>query len=214
MSDLGSNTVILMWLAIFFQAPPDVSFPAVLAALIALLLLFFASLSAISLYNGLVRARMRTRDAWSAMEAQLQRRAGLVPHLVVAVRVCATREDEVFAEIAQAREVLAQAAGPQASADACDRLSESMARLLILADRYPHLRSLRSFRLLQEDLADTEERIAYARQVYNANALDYSARIHRFPGNRFARWFRFEPVELFEPGAEVSREEQVSFAKG
>jgi LemA protein len=213
-SDCGSNTVNLMWLALFFQAPSSVSSPAVLAALIALLLLFLTVLFAISSYNGMVRARMRTRDAWFAMQAQFERRAGLVPHLLVSVRAYAAHEHEVFAEITQARNALAQASGPHASARAYDRLSESFGRLLVVADSYPHLRSLRSFRLLQEDLADTEERICYARKFYNANALDYNTRIHRFPGNRFARWFRFEPVALFEPHAEVSREEQVSFAKG
>jgi len=200
--------------ALLFQATPAAKAPAVVAALFGLLLAFFMAMSAISLYNGLVRARMRTREAWSGIEVQLKRRASLIPNLVETVRGYATHEHEVFAEVAQARGALAKASGPAASAAADQFLTQALGRLMAVAENYPQLQAAAGFTHLQEDLADTEEKIAYARQFYNVNVLDYNARIQSFPGNQFAAWFHFEPVTFFaaEPG--VSQDVQVSFARG
>lgn len=200
-----------MWLALLFQAVPGDKTLATFLALTALLLLFFSVLFAISLYNGLVRARMRTREAWSGIEVPLKRRASLIPNLVETVRGYAAHEHEVFADVAQARGALAKASGPQASANADRFLTQALGRLMAVAESYPQLQALRSFTQLQEDLADTEEKIAYARQFYNVNALDYNTRIQSFPGNQMAAWFRFEPVTFFEAEAGVSQDVQVSF---
>jgi len=199
--------------ALLFQTAAAVITPAVAATLFAVLMAFFMAMFAISLYNGLVRARMRTREAWSGIEVQLKRRASLIPNLVETVRGYAAHEHEVFAEVAQARGALAKASGPAASAAADQFLTQALGRLMAVAENYPQLQAAASFTHLQGDLADTEEKIAYARQFYNVNALDCNARIQSFPGNQFAAWFHFEPVTFFtaEPG--VFEDVKVSFAK-
>lgn len=199
--------------AFLFESTRAAATPAVIAALFASILTFFMAMFAISLYNRLIRSRMRTREAWSGIDVQLKRRASLIPNLVETVRGYATHEHEVFAEVAQARGALAKAAGPVASAAADQFLTQALGRLMAVAENYPQLQAAQSFTQLQEDLADTEEKIAYARQFYNVNALDYNARIQSFPGNQFAAWFHFEPVTFFTAEPAVTEDVQVNFAK-
>lgn len=188
--------------------------PAVVAVLFAMLLALVMAMFAISLYNNLVRSRMRSREAWSGIEVQLKRRNSLIPNLVETVRAYAAHEHEVFADVAQARGALAKAAGPAAAAAADQSLTQALGRLMAVAEDYPQLQAAANFTQLQEDLADTEEKIAYARQFYNVNALDYNTRIQTFPGNQFAAWFHFEPAVFFAAEPAVSQDVQVSFAKG
>ena len=199
----------LFWL----QAAPAARSLAALAAMIPIVFTVMAVLSAISLYNRLVRARVRTREAWSGIEVQLKRRASLIPNLVETVRGYATHEHAVFAEVAQARGALTKAAGPVASAAADQVLTQALGRLMAVAENYPQLQAVQGFTQLQDELEDTEEKVAYARQFYNQNALDYNARIQSFPGNQFARWFQFEAVPFFAAEPSVAQDVQVSFAK-
>jgi LemA protein len=184
---------------------------AIVGALLPFVLVAFLAGSAIVLYNSLVSARNRTREAWSGIEVQLKRRASLIPNLVETVRGYATHEHEVFAEVAQARGALAKASGPVASAAADQTLTLALGRLMAVAENYPQLQAAASFTQLQGDLADTEEKVAYARQFYNLNALAYNTRIQSFPGNLFARWFRFEPVGFFAAEESVTQDVKVSF---
>jgi LemA protein len=198
---------------LLLQAASAGKAPAALAVLIPLILTALAVLFAISLYNNLVRARVRTREAWSGIDVQLKRRASLIPNLVQTVQGYATHEHEVFSEVALARGALAKASGPAASAAADGFLTQALGKLMAVAENYPQLQAAGNFAHLQRELADTEEKVAYARQFYNQNALNYNTRIQSFPGNVFAGWFRFEPVAFFaaEPG--VNQDIQVSFAK-
>jgi LemA protein len=185
--------------------------PSALLATIPLVLLFIGAVCSIGIYNGLVRARMRTREAWSGIDVQLKRRSSLIPNLVEAVRGYATHEHSVFAEVAQARGALAKAANPVAAAAADQGLSQALGRLMAVAENYPQLQAAGSFTRLQEELADTEEKIAYARQFYNSNALDYNGRVQSFPTNQFARWFHFEPAGFFSADESVQQDVKVSF---
>jgi LemA protein len=203
-----------MPIALFLlQAAPAGKTSAALAAMIPIILTALAVLFAISLYNGLVRARVRTREAWSGIDVQLKRRASLIPNLVQTVGGYATHEHEVFAEVAQARGALAKAAGPAAAAAADGFLTQALGRLMAVAENYPALQAAGNFSQLQTELADTEEKVAYARQFYNQNALNYNTRIQSFPGNVFAGMFRFEPVAFFTAEPSVNEDIQVSFAK-
>ena len=186
---------------------------AALTALIPIVFTALMVLSAISLYNTLVRARVRTREAWSGIDVQLKRRASLIPNLVETVRGYATHEHEVFAEVAQARGALAKASGPMESGLADNVLTQALGRLMAVAENYPALQAAANFAQLQAELADTEEKIAYARQFYNQNAMSYNMRIQSFPGNMFAGWFHFEPVTFFAAEPAVNQDIQVNFAK-
>jgi LemA protein len=198
---------------LLLQAAPASRTSAVLAAMIPVVATALFVLFSISLYNGLVRARVRTREAWSGIDVQLKRRASLIPNLVQTVRGYATHEHEVFTEVTEARGALAKAAGPAASAAADGMLTQALGRLMVVAENYPALQAAGNFAKLQEELSDTEEKVAYARQFYNVNALNYNTRIQSFPGNMMAAWFKFEPAAFFAAEPSVNEDIQVTFAK-
>ena len=200
-----------MFLAALLVQSAGIRGSATLAAMIPLVALVVMAVFTISLYNRLVRSRMRTREAWSGIAVQLKRRASLIPNLVETVRGYARHEHAVFAEVAQARGAAAAATGPASAAAADQTLTLALGRLMAVAENYPQLQAAGNFTQLQEDLADTEEKIAYARQFYNQNALSYNAAIQSFPANMFARWFRFEPVDFFAAEEAVSQDVKVSF---
>src|SRR5271157_1438053 len=181
---------------------------AVIPALIALLLA--SVIWSIFIYNSLIRARNRTREAWSGIDVQLKRRSSLIPNLVESVRGYATHEHEVFAEVAQARGALAKAAGPVAVAAADGALTQALGRLMAVAENYPQLQAAAGFNQLQSELSDTEEKIAYARQFYNMYALEYNTTIQSFPGNLVAGRYHFEPVTFFEAEQGVRQDVKVS----
>lgn len=185
---------------------------AVIPALLAALAAGAAVLWAILLYNGLVRARNRTREAWSGIDVQLKRRASLIPNLVESVRGYAAHEHEVFAEVAQARGALAKAAGPADAAAADHILTQALGRLMAVAENYPQLQAASGFHQLQAELADTEEKIAYARQFYNMNALEYNTSIQSFPANLFAARYGFAVVSFFDAEPAIQQDVKVSFS--
>lgn len=184
---------------------------AAVAAVFPALVLGSAALWSVWLYNGLVLARNRTREAWSGIDVQLKRRSSLIPNVVETVRGYATHEHAVFAEVAEARGSLAKAAGPAAAAAADQTLTSALGRLMAVAENYPQLQAAGSFQELQQELTDSEEKVAYARQFYNQNALDYNTRIQTFPGNLFAGWFRFLPVDFFNTEEPARQDVKVSF---
>jgi LemA protein len=184
---------------------------AALAALLPVAALGFMAIAAIFLYNSLVLSRNRTREAWSGIDVQLKRRSSLIPNLVETVRGYANHEHAVFAEVAQARGALLKAGGPAAMAAADQGLSAALGRLMAVAESYPQLQAAGTFTQLQQELTDTEEKVAYARQFYNRNALDFNTRIETFPGNQFARWFHFEPVDYFNVEEQAKLDVKVQF---
>ncbi len=179
----------------------------VLAGLVALLLISFAAR-----YNGLVRARVRTQEAWSGIDVQLQRRADLVPNLVEAVRGYARHESSTFEEVARARESVQQATGPVAATAANVLLAQALGHLFAIVEAYPELKASRSFASLMVDLTDVEEKIAFARQFYNTNVLSLNTRIQTVPDMFYAGLFGFKTFPFFDAdeGAEVVP--HVSFA--
>lgn len=163
-------------------------------------------------YNGFVRSRLRSREAWSAIDVQLRRRSSLVPNLVETVKGYAGHERETLEEVIRARGGLQQASGAGATADANNILTQALGRLFAVVESYPKLQASENFMALQKELADIEEKIAYSRQFYNQNVLDFNTRIQVFPQSVIADLFRFQPLEFFEP--EGGREEvKVDFSK-
>jgi LemA protein len=165
---------------------------------IALIVAGLVLLSVLLIYNHLVRSRMRTLEAWSGIDVQLKRRADLVPNLVETVRGYSAHERSTFEEVAQARSAVHQARGPTQASDANAKLTGALGRLFAVAEAYPALRASENFIQLQNELFDIEEKIAYARQFYNRNALDYNTRINSLPGILVAQLFDFQPAVFFE----------------
>jgi LemA protein len=160
-------------------------------------LILLVLLTGLGLYNRLVRARERTREAWSGIDVQLRRRANLIPNLVDTVKGYAGHERATFEEVTRARSGLVEAAGAADTAEANGRLNRALERLLALAEAYPKLKASAHFLALQADLFDTEEKIAYARQFYNRNVATLNTRIRTIPHALVARIFGFEPFEFF-----------------
>jgi len=173
-------------------------------------LVVFTAILAILFFNQLVEARTRMREAWLGTDKQLKRRASLLANLAETVRELAAQEHDILTQIAQACGEVMQAKGPEAAAAADRTLGHALGRLIVVAEKYPQLKTARNFAQLQEELADTEEKIAYARQVYNRNVTGYNTEIQRFPGNRFARWFHFKPAMFFTTAEAEARAVTVS----
>ena len=184
---------------------------SILVELLPFALLALAAIWAIFLYNNLIRARFRTREAWSGIDVQLKRRSSLIPNLVESVRGYATHEHQVFAEVSQARGALAKASGPAATVAADQSLTQALGRLMVVAEAYPQLQAAQNFGQLQRELADTEEKIAYARQFYNQNALAYNTSVQSVPENIFAGWYHFETVIFFAAGEDATQDVKVAF---
>jgi LemA protein len=157
------------------------------------------------LYNRLVRLRNRVDNAWAQVDVQLRRRYDLIPNLVETVKGYATHERETFEAVTQARS-RAQAAGTvQDQAQAENILGQALGRLFAVAEDYPELQADENFRQLQDELAETENRIAVSRQVYNDTVLTYNNAIQTVPGLLVAGPFGFAKRDFFE-AEETQRE--------
>jgi LemA protein len=153
------------------------------------------------LYNSLVRAKVRTDEAWSDIKVQLKRRYDLIPNLVDTVKGYAKHEREVFTSITQARSqaLSAQTVGEAAKAD--NMFQSALKSLFAVAEAYPDLKASQNFQQLQGDLVDTEDKIQAARRFYNGAVRDLNTKIQTIPYNIFASILGFKPREFFEDDA-------------
>jgi LemA protein len=154
-------------------------------------------------YNALVGSRNRVHEAWLAVDAQLRHRSNLIPIVVEAVRGYAAHERRVFDQIARARLTLQQASRAADAGPANDLMTAALGRVLAVAEQYPQLRASHSFTSLGNDLRAIEEQIAFARERYNRNVLDYNRRVETYPEAFFAHAFNFMPDDLFEVAEEA-----------
>src|ERR671915_829821 len=157
-----------------------------------------AAIALVLLYNRLVRLRNRVDNAWAQIEVQLKRRWDLIPNLVETVKGYAAHERETFEAVTQARARAQQAQTPGETAAAEGILGAALGRLFAVAEAYPELQAGENFRQLQDELAQTENRIATSRQVYNDAVLTYNNAIQTFPGVVLAGPFGFATREFFE----------------
>ena len=158
----------------------------------------------ISQRNALIALDEDVNEAWSNIDADLQRRNDLIPNLVATVKGYATHEEEVFTGIADARGRLAGATTMQEKAEADAALTTGLGRLLAIAENYPELKANEGFLRLQDDLAGTENRIKVTRKRYNEDVKRYNRTIRQFPGSLFAGNLPFvglnlEQRDYFEP---------------
>ena len=158
----------------------------------------------ISQRNALIALDEDVNEAWSNIDADLQRRNDLIPNLVSTVKGYATHEEEVFTGIADARGRLAGATTMQEKAEADAALTTGLGRLLAIAENYPELKANEGFLRLQDELAGTENRIKVTRKRYNEDVKRYNRTIRQFPGSLFAGNLPFvglnlEQRDYFEP---------------
>jgi LemA protein len=164
------------------------------------------------LYNRFVRLRNRVDNAWAQIEVQLKRRWDLVPNLIETVKGYAAHERETLQNVTEARAAAQQARTPAEAAQAEGLLGQALGRLLAVAEAYPELQADENFRQLQTELAETENRIAVSRQVYNDTVLTFNNAIQTIPGVLVAGPFGFTKREFFDVEDDAQREPpQVSF---
>lgn len=165
----------------------------------------------IVIYNSLVRDRNRVDNAWGQVEVQLQRRWDLIPNLVETVKGYARHEQATFENVARARAGAQAAEGPAEQAQAENFLTQALRQLFAVAEDYPELRASENFNNLQEQLEETENKIAVGRQIYNDTVLTYNNRVQQVPTNIVASLTGFGPREFFDAGDEAQQTPSVQF---
>jgi LemA protein len=172
-------------------------------------LIVVVGLLLIGLYNRLVRQRNRVDNAWAQIEVQLKRRWDLIPNLVESVKGYAAHERGTFEAVTEARAAAQGAKSPAEAAQAEGILGAALGRLFAVAEAYPELQADENFRQLQTELAETENKVAVSRQVYNDTVLTYHNAIQTFPGVLLAGPFGFTAREFFEVEDEAQRDAPV-----
>lgn len=167
--------------------------------LILLIFLVIMAIFAASLYNQLVDLRQRVTSGWSDIDVQLKRRADLIPYLAETVKAYAEHENKLFDDAARRRmQALNAGANPAARGAAETALSAPLSRLLAIAEDYPDLKANQSFLDLQNELADTEDKIEQARRLYNGAVKDLNILVQTVPSNLIAGLFGFRKGLFFD----------------
>ena len=179
--------------------------------LILIAIAVLIGLAIIVLYNRLVRLRNRVENAWSQVDVQLRRRYDLIPNLVETVKGYASHERATFEEVTNARTRAQQAGTVAEQAEAENVLTAAIGRLFAVAEAYPELRATENFQQLQAQLADTEDKIRVARQIYNDSVLSYENARETVPTNLIASLFTFEEKQFFEIEEPVREAPRVTF---
>jgi LemA protein len=166
--------------------------------LIVIIALVILAIFFIGTYNSLVVLKTRIQEALSGIDVQLKRRADLIPNLVETVKGYAKHEKEVFENVTKARTSLMSAQSLHDKAAANNELTSALKSLFAVAENYPQLQASGNFKDLQRQLEDTEDKIAYSRQFYNSNVLEYNTKVRIFPSSIIAGMFGFKEYEFFQ----------------
>lgn len=151
-----------------------------------------------AIYNGLVKAKVRTDEAWSDINVQLKRRYDLIPNLVSTVQGYAKHEEGVFKEVTEARTAAMSATGIADKAKAENQLEGTLKSLFAVSEAYPDLKATENFQQLQGELVDTEDKIQASRRFYNGNVRDFNIKLQVFPTNLIAQMLGFTHRDFFE----------------
>ena len=165
----------------------------------------------ISVFNGFVSKRNRVQDAWAQIDVQLKRRYDLIPNLISAVKGYMTYEKSVLTQVTQLRTSIMNGTAA-AKADANNQLSQALKSIFAVAENYPDLKASQNFMNLQQQLMDTEDKIAFVRTSYNDYVLDYNNALQEFPGNVFAVRFGFKKADFFQAPEEQKENIKVDFS--
>lgn len=168
----------------------------------------------ILMYNGLQRAKVNTDESWSQIDVQLKRRNDLIPNLVETTKGYAKHERETLSKVVELRNqmvALPADVDPQKKMELSNQLTDSLKSIFALAENYPDLKASQNFTQLQEELTNTENKIAYSRQLFNSSAAVYNQKLLTFPSNVVAKMHHFTKVNYLEIPAEEKEAPKVSF---
>jgi len=172
----------------------------IIIAVIAIIIFWF-----IAVYNGLIRLRNQTSEAWSDIDVQLKRRHDLIPNLVETVKGYASHERQIFENVTKARASAISAQGTEEKGKAENMLSGALKSLFAVAENYPQLRASENFAKLQDELSDTENKIQASRRFYNGNVRDFNTKLQVFPNNMIAPMLGFKAFEFFQVEEEAEK---------
>lgn len=180
--------------------------------IVVIVVVAFFILLVIGIFNSLVTLRNRCDNAWAQVDVQLRRRYDLIPNLVETVKGYAKHERQVFENVTEARSKAINAQTVKEQGEAENMLTGALKSLFAVVENYPDLKANQNFLMLQEELAGTEGKIAYARQFYNDNVMKFNLKQQVFPSNIIASMFNFKEKEYFEiEEAEARRPVEVKF---
>lgn len=181
---------------------------------IILIIVVVVILFVISIYNNLVGLKQKVKNGWSQIDVQLQRRFDLIPNLVETVKGYMDHESDVLTKVAELRTSWASASSVKEKSELDTQLSGALKTIMAVSENYPELKANENFSQLQEELQNTENKIAFSRQFYNDIATKYNTKLEVVPSNIIASMFHFEPVELFEAESQEARKNvKVDFGK-
>ena len=180
----------------------------IIAILVVLIVIFY-----ISAYNGLQKAKVNTEEAWSQISVQLKRRNDLIPNLVETVKGYAKHEKETLSKVVELRNQLTQlpADDHEGAMQLSNHITDSLKTIFALSESYPDLKANTNFANLQEELTNTENKIAYSRQLFNSSAAVYNKMLLVFPSNIVANIHHFTKVDYLEIPEEETKVPKVSF---
>ena len=180
---------------------------AIIIGVIVLLILIWG----VATYNSLVDFRNRVKDSWSQIDVQLKRRFDLIPNLVETVKGYTKHESETLEEVIKARNTYLSANLPEDQLKADGELTSAINKLFALAENYPDLKANQNFQQLQQELQQTEDKIAMARQFYNDIVMQYNNKIEMVPSNIIASLFKFKQEKFFEANETEKENVKVQF---
>lgn len=187
----------------------------VLGILLLFLLLF------IILYNKLIKTRTYTQESWSQINVQLKRRNDLIPNLVTTVKGYASYEKETLSKVVDLRNQMTEkTSNPNPSTndrnqmmETSDQLSSALKSIFALSENYPDLKANSEFSKLMEELTNTENKIAYSRQLFNSSVANYNIQLQSFPSNLVASSTGFKSVDYLQVPEEDTTNSEISFDK-
>ena len=181
----------------------------IILIIVVLIILIF-----IKLYNDLISLRQKVKNGWSQIDVQLQRRFDLIPNLVETVKGYMEHESDVLTKVAELRTSWANATSVKEKSELDGELSGALKTIMAVSENYPELKANENFSQLQEELQNTENKIAFSRQFYNDITTKYNTKLEVVPSNIIASMFHFEPAELFEAESQEARKNvKVDFGK-
>ncbi len=167
----------------------------ILLAVLGLILIWL-----VLIYNGLISIRNDVQSSWKQIDVQLKRRHDLIPNLVQTVKGSMEFEQDTLEKVISARAKAVSAASPASKAEAENMLTQTIGKLFAVMENYPALKSNENVMQLQEEITSTENKIAFARQLYNDLVANYRTKLQVFPDNFVSSMFNFQTEEYF--GAE------------
>ena len=184
-----------------------------IALIILLVVIVAVVIWYVATYNGLINLKTHADESWSQIDVQLQRRNDLIPNLLATVKGYSKYEKKSLEEVTQLRQQIVNlpAGDHQKLMEVSDKLSGALNSLYAVAENYPDLKASAEYSKLMEELSNTENKIAYSRQLYNSVVANFNAKIQNFPANLVAKKHHFTALDYLQVPQEAKAAPQVSF---